>query len=140
MSEVFFYHGASDKIAAACALIRGAYAQRKPMVVFTTEEAVAAEMDRALWSNEALSFIPHCRAESPLAGETPILITNTLQGVPDGERLMNLDAGTPEGFSRFRNLVEVVSQEESDRLAARERVKFYREQGIEVRYFDLSNR
>ena len=36
--------------------------------------------------------------------------------------------------------IEVVGQEESDRLAARDRVKHYKDCGCEVRYFDLSER
>ena len=140
MSEVFFYHGASDKLAAACALIRGAHAQGKALVVYTRDTTVAGELDRMLWAQDALSFIPHCRIDSPLAAETPILIADSLSQVPDGERLMNLDSATPEGYERFRNLVEVVGQGEEDRAAARDRVKRYKEKGHEVRYFDLSQR
>ena len=33
-TQVFFYHGASDKIAAACALLGGACAKNKPVLVY----------------------------------------------------------------------------------------------------------
>ena len=140
MTEVFFYHGASDKIAAACALLSGAYAKKKPMLVYALEAEVANGLDRMLWTNAALSFVPHCRADSPLAAETPILITDTLETIPQDERLMNLSREIPPGFSRFQSLIEVVGQDESDRLAARDRVKYYKDRGYEVRYFDLSDR
>jgi DNA polymerase-3 subunit chi len=93
-----------------------------------------------LWTHAALSFVPHCQADSPLAAETPILITDTLETIPQDERLMNLSREIPPGFSRFQSLIEVVGQDESDRLAARDRVKFYKDRGYEVRYFDLSDR
>lgn len=140
MTEVFFYHGASDKIAAACALLTGAYAKKKPVLVYALEQEVAGSVDRMLWAHAALSFVPHCRADSPLAAETPILITDTLDTIPQDERLMNLSREIPPGFSRFQSLIEVVGQDESDRLAARDRVKFYKDRGYEVRYFDLSDR
>jgi DNA polymerase-3 subunit chi len=140
LTQVFFYHGAADKIAAACALLSGAYAKRKPMLVYALEKEVASSVDRMLWTHAALSFVPHCRADSPLAAETPILITDTLDTVPQDERLMNLSREIPPGFSRFQSLIEVVGQEESDRTAARDRVKFYKDSGHEVRYFDLSDR
>ena len=140
MTEVFFYHGASDKIAAACALLSGAYAKKKPVLVYALEKEVAGSVDRMLWTHSALSFVPHCRADSPLAAETPILITDTLETIPQDERLMNLSREIPPGFSRFQSLIEVVGQDESDRLAARDRVKFYKDRGYEVRYFDLSDR
>ena len=140
MTQVFFYHGASDKIAAACALLGGAYAKKKAMLVFAPEKDIANSIDRMLWTHSALSFIPHCRADSPLAAETPILITDTLETIPQDERLMNLSQSVPPGFSRFQNLIEVVGQAEDERSAARERVKFYKDRGYEVRYFDLSGR
>lgn len=140
MTEVFFYHGASDKIAAACALLSGAYAKKKPMLVYAIEPEIAGSIDRMLWTHAALSFVPHCRADSPLASETLILITDTLETIPQDERLMNLSREIPPGFSRFQSLIEVVGQDEDDRLAARDRVKHYKDRGYEVRYFDLSNR
>ena len=140
MTQIFFYHGASDRIAAACALLGGAYAKGKPMLVYAPEKEVASNVDRMLWTHPALSFVPHCPADSPLATETPILITDTLESVAQDERLMNLSREIPPGFSRFQDLIEVVGQEDADRSAARERVKFDKDRGYEVRYFDLSNR
>lgn len=138
MTQVFFYHGASDKIAAACALLGGAYAKKKPMLVFAPEKTIANSVDRMLWTHPAIGFVPHCQADSPLAAETPIVITDSLDSVPQDERLMNLSQVVPPGFSRFQNLIEVVGQEEDERSAARDRVKFYKDRGYEVRYFDLS--
>ena len=140
MTQVFFYHGASDRLAAACALLSGAYAKKKPMLVYASEPEVASGLDRMLWTHSALSFVPHCRADSPLAAETPILITDNLESIPQDERLMNLSRDIPHGFSRFESLIEVVGQDEEDRTAARDRVKFYKDRGYEVRYFDLSKR
>jgi len=140
LTQVFFYHGAADKIAAACALLSGAYAKKKQMLVYAVDSSVASSVDRMLWTHSALSFVPHCRADSPLAAETPILITDKLETIAQDERLMNLSQEIPPGFSRFESLIEVVGQEENDRTAARDRVKFYKDRGYEVRYFDLSDR
>ncbi|MGA9396048.1 MAG: DNA polymerase III subunit chi [Azonexus sp.] len=140
MTEVFFYHGAADKIAAACALLGGAYAKNKPVLVYAPDADVASGVDRMLWTHPALSFVPHCRGDSPLAGETPVLITGNLEKVPQDDRLMNLSHEVPPGFSRFHSLIEVVGQEAADRDSARERVRFYKDRGYEVRYFDLSDR
>ena len=140
MTQVFFYHGAADKIAAACALLSGAYAKKKPMLVFAVDREIAGNIDRMLWTQSALSFVPHCRADSPLAAETPILITDQLGTPPQTERLMNLSRDLPPGFERFDNLIEVVGQDEADRDAARERVRQYKQLGHDVRFFDLSDR
>lgn len=140
MTQVFFYHGAADKLAAACALLGKAAAQKKPVLVYAPQAEVAGMLDRLLWTQPALGFVPHCRADSPLAAETPILLTDKLDQLPQDERLMNLGPEIPPGFSRFQSLIEVVGQEDDDRSAARDRVKFYKDRGYEVRYFDLSER
>ena len=140
MTQVFFYHVASDKVAAACALLGGACARNKPVLVYVPENDVANDVDRMLWTHSALSFVPHCRSGSPLAGETPILITDNLDHPPQDDRLMNLSQVVPPGFSRFHSLIEVVGQQEADRSSARDRVRFYKDRGYEVRYFDLGER
>jgi DNA polymerase-3 subunit chi len=127
-------------MAAACALIGGAHAKGKPVLVYAPDESVAQEIDRALWTRSALSFVPHCRAGSPLAPETSILITASLDSPPQDERLLNLGREVPPGFSRFESLIEVVGRAEDERLAARERVKHYRDRGYEVSFTDLSDR
>jgi len=140
LTQVFFYHGASDRLAAACALIGGAWAKRKAMLIYAPDAPVADSLDRLLWTQAQLSFIPHCRADSPLAAETPILIADRVDNTTQQERLMNLARAIPPGYERFQNLIEVVGRDEDDRLAARERVRQYKEQGCEVRFFDLSAR
>lgn len=140
MTRIFFYHGASDRIAAACALLGGASSKGKQVLVYAPRQDVADSLDRALWTHSALSFVPHCRADSPLATETPILITDSLDSIPQDERLMNLGADVPPGFSRFESLIEVVGRDEDERAAARSRVKHYRDRGYEVTFTDLSDR
>jgi len=138
LTQVFFYHGAANRIAAATALLGKAAAQGKPVLVYTPDAAVAADLDRQLWIQPAIGFTPHCRADSPLAGETSILITDSLESPPQHERLLNLDRGAPPDFSRFASLIEVVSQDDDDRQAGRERVRLYKERGAEIRFIDLA--
>jgi len=138
LTQVFFYHGAADKVAAACALLSKAYAQKKPVTVYAPRADIASDLDRQLWTHAALSFVPHCFADSPLAAETPIVIARTPDQLQATERLMNLGGDLPENLERFTSFIEVVGQEEDDRMAARQRVAHYKEKGIEVRYFDLS--
>ena len=137
---MFFYHGAANKIAAACALLAKAAAQKKPVLVYAPEAAVAADLDRQLWIQPPTGFTPHCRADSPLASETPILITASLEQPPQDERLMNLGREVPPNFSRFESLIEVIGPDEDDRQAGRERVRFYKDRGYEIRYFNLADK
>lgn len=140
MTQIFFYHNAADRIAATVALIGKAFAQKKALLIYAPDAEVAGTLDRQLWMQPPTGFVPHVRGDSPLAGETPVLITDTLDSPAQDERLINLSADVPPGFSRFTSVIEVVGHDEDERLAGRERVKFYKDRGYEIKYFDLSRK
>lgn len=140
MTQIFFYHNASDRISAAVALISKAFAQKKALLIYAPDTEVSGVLDRQLWMHPPTGFIPHVRDDSPLAAETPVLITGNLDSLPQDERLINLSAEVPPGFSRFTSVIEVVGQNEEERFAGRERVKFYKDRGYEIKYFDLSGK
>ena len=140
MTQIFFYHGAADRIAAAAGLIAKACAQKKPLLVYAPDPQVAGALDRALWIGNPTGFVPHVRADSPLAVETPVLIADKLDELPQDERLMNLSGEVPPGFSRFTSIIEVVSEEPEVRQPARERFKFYKDRGYEIQTLDLTGK
>ncbi len=142
-TRVFFYHNAVDRIAATVALIAKAFAQKKAILVYAPEAEVASALDRQLWMQPPIGFIPHVRSDSPLAAETPVLIADQLESPAQHEhleRLLNLSSEVPPGFARFTSLIEVVGQEDEARLAGRQRAKFYKDRGYEIQYFDLSGK
>jgi len=140
LTRVFFYHGAGDRLAAAASLISKAFAQRKRVLVYTPDADVAAALDRQLWVYPPESFVPHVRADSSLASETPIVIAERLDSIPQDERLFNLSDEVPPGFARFANLIELVGAHEQQRAAGRRRARTYLDRGYEVSYFDLSGK
>ena len=138
MSKVRFLHGAPDRLAAAAEWLRQAWEERRPVYVFAPEAAQAERLDRLLWTQPAIGFIPHCAGDSPLAGETPIVIAGNPEAAGQFGCLLNLADEVPPAFSRFEELVEIVSGEDSVRLPARERFKFYRERGYTLDNQDIS--
>ena len=138
MTQVFFYHNAADRIAAIAALIGKAYRQHKPVLVYAPEAPVAGALDRLLWLQPPTGFLPHVRNTSPLADETPAVITDELETQSHSERLFNLSAEIPGAFSRFTSVIEVVGQGESERQTGREHVKFYKDRGYAIKFFDLA--
>jgi DNA polymerase-3 subunit chi len=140
LTQIFFYHNASDRISATVTLIGKAFAQKKALLVYAPDAEVADSLDRQLWMHPPTGFIPHVRGDSPLAGETPVLITDKLDSLAQDERLINLSAEVPPGFSRFTSVIEVVGQDEAERHAGRDRVKFYKDRGYEIQYFDLARK
>ena len=140
MTQVFFYHNASDRLAAVAALISKAAQQKKALLVYAPERELADAIDRQLWIQQPTGFVPHVRGNSPLAAETPVVIVDSLESTRQNERLFNLSADIPPGFSRFTSVIEVVGQEDDERRAGRERVKFYKDRGYDVKFIDLAEK
>lgn len=139
MTKVHFYHGVGDRLAAAVNLLGKAHAQGKNFVVYAPDAGTAQRLDQMLWAQPALGFVPHCKDDSPLARETPIVITGNPQTVAQDQRLLNLSDEVPPGFESFENLVEIVSSDGEDLHPARERYKRYRTQGYEIQSHELKN-
>lgn len=138
MTSIRFLHGAPDRLAAAAEWLRQASGRRQPVLVFVPRREDAERLDRLLWTQPATAFVPHCRADSPLATETPIVLADDLTQPIQDRCLLNLADELPPGFSRFEELVEVVSMEDEVRLPARERFRFYRERGYALDAQDIS--
>ena len=138
MTRIFFYHNAADRIAAMAALIGAAFRQRKESLVYAPAAEAAASLDRHLWTHPSTGFVPHVRSDSPLADQTPVLIADKLDSLPQHERLFNLSQEIPPGFSRFTSVIEVLGQGDEERLAGRERARFYKDRGYAVSFFDLA--
>ena len=137
MTKVFFCHNAPDRLQSAVQLLARASWQKKAMLVYVPEPALAQALDRQLWVHPPLGFTPHCRADSPLAAETLLLLDDRLQHPAQTARLMNLSQTLPPDFSRFASLIEVVSRDGPDLQPARERYRHYKAAGCTVELIDL---
>lgn len=138
MTQIDFYTKVPDKLHTACRIVAKAVGARLRVMILTPDAGTTDELDRLLWTVPATGFIPHVRARHKLAAVTPVLIDHDLAGVERDELLLNLRLDTPEVFSRFQRLIEIVSADDGDTEAGRARYLFYRKRGYEIRTHDLS--
>lgn len=138
MTRIDFYTRVDDKYRFACKLCAKAVASRLRVNVFTPDEAATERLDQLLWTLPATGFVPHCRADHPLAAETPILIHHAPVDFLHDDILLNLNDAWPPFFGRFHRLLEIVSTDEADVQQARERFRFYRDRGYELTTHDMS--
>ncbi len=138
MTQIDFYTHVDDKFATACRLAAKAMQQRLRVLLFCPDRDAATRIDRLLWTTPATGFVPHCFPDDPKAAVTPVIIDTDGANPLHDEVLVNLRDDWPQCFSRFRRLVEIVSTDEADRARGRERFKFYRDRGYEIRTHDLS--
>jgi DNA polymerase-3 subunit chi len=140
MTRIDFYVDADDRLRVACRLAAKALAQRLRVLVFAPDGEAAAALDRLLWTTPAIGFVPHVMADHRLAAETPVVIARGDGEFPHDEVLVNLAREAPRSFTRFQRLVEIVSRDEDDRRAARERYRFYRDRGYAISTHSLAER
>lgn len=138
MTQIDFYTHVDDKMRVASRLSAKAVARGMRVVVYCADPEAANRLDRMLWTTPSTGFVPHCAADDPLAPETPVIIDCRGENLVHDEVLVNLRDEQPPFFSRFQRLVEIVSRDDADRASARERFRFYRDRGYEIRTHDLS--
>lgn len=142
MTEVAFHFNVPEKLAYACRLLRKATGMGSRIVV-TGEPDLLRALDTELWTFSAQEFIPHCHAataEAPVLAASPVVLADTPRGTPHQQVLVNVGGRVPEGFERFERLIEIVSQDEGDRLQARARWKHYADRGYAITRHDLAGR
>jgi DNA polymerase-3 subunit chi len=142
VTEVAFHFNVPDKLAYACRLLRKATAAGSKVVV-TGEPELLRSLDTELWTFSPLEFIPHCQlgaAEPPVLAASPVVLAQVPRGTPHQEVLVNLGGPVPEGFERFERLIELVSVDEPDRLAARGRWKHYADRGYAIQRHEVAAR
>lgn len=137
MTEVAFHFNLPDKLAYSCRLLRKAYAGGARVVV-TAEPNVLAQLDQMLWTFSALEFVPHCRTDADAAtlAATTVLLAESVADGASAEVLLNLGQSIPDGFERFARCIEVVSQLDEDRAAARRRWRHYADRGYALKGHD----
>ncbi len=140
MTSIDFYTHVNDRFEVVARLVAKAFAQHGSVRVLTGNPESTEALDRMLWIQPAIGFLPHCRVDSRLAAETPIWVDHVLEHQGPAAVLINLHDAPPPFFSRFERLAEVVGADEAQADAARRRYRFYRERGYELRTHNLGER
>ncbi len=152
MARIDFHSNVSDKLEYACRLTRkiwSATPEGEPVrnIVMVGEKADLKKLNELLWAFSSTDFLPHCFIEEEAAAETPIVLTDdfaspALKDIPHADVMihlgMRMPVDVPALVARFPRIVEVVTVNEAERLAGRERFKAYRELGHELHNFDQS--
>jgi DNA polymerase III subunit chi len=136
MTRIDFHTNIADKLAYACRLARKAYAARAKVVLLAEDAAQAAQLDEALWTLGETDFIPHVMAGDPLAGQTPVIVTASDEAeLPHYDMLVNLTRKTPANVAQFSRVFEIISTDEQDAAAGRQRYVAYKQQSYPLTHF-----
>ena len=138
MTRIDFHSNVPDKISYACRLVRKARAHSADarIVVFAGDRMQLMAADQALWTFSESDFLPHVLAGDPLAAQTPVVLTDSdTADLQHHQILINLSQATPRNFARFERMFEIISSDETDTVAGRQRYGFYKQRGYPLTHF-----
>ena len=113
----------------ACRLIEKAYLKGHRVYVLCADQKDAELLDELLWTFKDDSFIPHnLQGEGP---EPPPPVQIGYDQEPRGfsDILINMAPHIPPFYTRFKRVIEIVSNEEEKKEQSRTRYKEYRAKG-----------
>lgn len=131
MSKVDFYILPTDSLSArldfACKLCEKAWRLGHRIYLHCQDADQRSELDARLWHFKGEAFVPHDFVEASADASVALGI-----GSDAGEHrdlLINLGADVPGFVGQFERVAEIVVEDPAIRQSARERFRFYREQG-----------
>ncbi|WP_051711154.1 DNA polymerase III subunit chi [Andreprevotia chitinilytica] len=128
--EVTFYFNVRNREQALCQLVGKAVARGLTLNVLAGSEAAAMALDRLLWEQPQIGFLPHCAADADIAPATPVVVDYRSNKLTIRNALFNWTDGIPPDFQQYERVIEIVEQDDAQRTAARERWRAYQAHGI----------
>jgi len=109
------------------------------VMVYTPDATVLEQFNELLWTFSPTSFIPHCIIQDApqLVNVTPVILSDQIPSDSHYDVLLNLHQQHPPLFNQFNRIIEIAGISHEDKLAARERYRFYKDAGYEIQHFNL---
>jgi DNA polymerase-3 subunit chi len=120
-------------------------------IVIAKQETVDT-LSEQLWCVGELDFVAHAKdTDSEVQRRfSPIWLCEDLDTVTQSlgdftmsnryKVLVNLLPDVAQGFERFERLIELVDNDEANTLQARNRLRYYKERGYPIRFYDYSKK
>lgn len=111
-----------------CEIIAKAYRENHKIFINSASQEDAYKLDDLLWTYQEDSFIPHQLGGS----DSPINIGYNLQPTERYDVLLNFAEQVPTFYKDFKQVIEIVFPDPVVQQLARERYKYYRDQGLQI--------
>jgi len=147
MTQVDFYilpEGSDEaRLTFACRLASKAVKRELGVFVLAETETEARRLDELLWTFSQNSFIPHrfsWNTEATPVAEPVIIGCADRAGeeaTHEWDLMVNLTGEVPDAFGRYERLAEVVDADPARREHGRDRYRYYRDRGYEMKTHQL---
>ncbi|MDP3087494.1 MAG: DNA polymerase III subunit chi [Methylotenera sp.] len=138
MTRVEFFFNVENKLEKIAELCEKAIEKGHQLTIFSQDVAVNDALEQQLWQHSATSFLVNSKANEAMSHFSAIVIAENSEYLLQDDILINLQTEYPPFFSRFRHLVELVSNDAADKVAARSRFRFYRDRGYDIKSTDTA--
>lgn len=138
MTDIAFHFNVPDRLGYVCRLLRKAVTGGVKVVVTGPQDELN-QLDTDLWALSTTDFVTHVGLDAPrsVLEKSSVVLADVLDGINIHSVLVNLWPLVPDGFDRYERVIEIVSQDETDRQQARRRWKYYAQTGFHLVRHDL---
>ena len=141
MPRVDFYilQANNSKEHFVCVLTNKIWKEGHTVYIYMSSHEAAEAMDNLLWTYKDISFLPHGIFSSENEQENAVNIG--WQSIPQEkiDVLINLSDEFPLQSDNFARIIEIVAENEPDKIHARKRYKQYRDMGYELKDHQIEN-
>jgi len=137
----YILNKAEDLKISVCKIIKEYYKKKYKIFVSTCNNDLVNELNNLLWTFEQISFIPHCTTKN-YDKDSPVLLSGR-DNFPETINLkeydvwLNLDYEVEENYTDFEIILEIVSQNEEQRILSRKRYLNYQKNNFEAKHEKL---
>tara|TARA_B100001013_G_scaffold241313_1_gene148967 strand:+ start:259 stop:693 length:435 start_codon:yes stop_codon:yes gene_type:complete len=137
----YILNKAEDLKISVCKIIKEYYKKKYKIFVSSRSNDLVNELNNLLWTFEQISFIPHCTIKN-YDKNSPILLSGK-DSFPEKVNLkqydvwLNLDDEMEENYTDFEIIIEIVSQNEEERMLSRKRYLNYQNNNFKVKHEKL---
>lgn len=112
----------------ACRLAEKAADMGHRVLIRTASSGESTKLDELLWTFSEKVFLPHEVATAPSHPLVKVVINDQPPAAPF-DVVINVSSQSLQAVPSVERIAEVVGADETEKRAARERYRFYREQG-----------
>jgi len=137
----YILNKAEDLKISVCKIIKEYYKKKYKIFVSSRSDDLVNELNNLLWTFEQISFIPHCTTKN-YDKNSPILLSGKDSfpktiNLEEYDVWLNLDDDMEENYTDFEIILEVVSQNEEERILSRKKYLNYQKNNFEVKHEKL---
>ena len=137
----YILNKAEDLKISVCKIIKEYYKKKYKIFVSSRSDDLVNELNNLLWTFEQISFIPHCTTKN-YDKNSPILLSGKNSfpktiNLKEYDVWLNLDDEMEENYTDFEIILEIVSQNEEERILSRKKYLNYQKNNFEVKHEKL---